>query len=71
MARPMKLDIEGGWYYVVNQGIEIPVISEVVPEEHFIELSAQLLGSIIPGAQLLGQEPATAGEWTGGMRYRR
>jgi hypothetical protein len=45
MARPMRLDIEGGWYYVVNQGIEIRVISEVVPEEHFIELSAHLLGS--------------------------
>ncbi len=38
----MRLDIEGGWYYVVNQGTEIRVISEVVPEEHFIELSAHI-----------------------------
>jgi hypothetical protein len=49
MARPMRLDIEGGWYSVVNQGIEIRVISEVVPEEHFIERSAQLLGSLYLG----------------------
>jgi putative transposase len=43
MARPTRLDIEGGWYHVVNRGIEKRVIFRGVAEyEHFIELLAKL-----------------------------
>ena len=43
MARPTRLDIEGGWYHVMNRGIEKRVIFRGVSGyEHFIELLAQL-----------------------------
>jgi putative transposase len=43
MARPTRLDIEGGWYHVVNRGIEKRVIFRgVCGYEHFIELLAKL-----------------------------
>jgi putative transposase len=43
MARPTRLDIEGGWYHVVNRGTEKRVIFRGVTEhEHFIELLAKL-----------------------------
>jgi REP element-mobilizing transposase RayT len=43
MARPTRLDIEGGWYHVVNRGIEKRVIFRGVSGyEHFIELLAKL-----------------------------
>lgn len=43
MARPTRLDIVGGWYHVVNRGIEKRVIFRgVTGYEHFIELLAKL-----------------------------
>jgi putative transposase len=43
MARPTRLDIGGGWYHVVNRGIEKRVIFRGVSGyEHFIELLAKL-----------------------------
>jgi REP element-mobilizing transposase RayT len=43
MARPTRLDVEGGWYHVVNRGIEKRVIFRGVSGyEHFVELLAKL-----------------------------
>jgi putative transposase len=43
MARPTRLDIEGGWYHVVNRGIERrPIFRGVNGYEHFLELLAKL-----------------------------
>jgi putative transposase len=43
MARPTRLDIEGGWYHVVNRGIERRVIFRAISGyEHFTELIASL-----------------------------
>ncbi len=43
MARPTRLDIEGGWYHVVNRGTEKRVIFRGVSGyEHFIELLGKL-----------------------------
>jgi hypothetical protein len=39
MARPLRLDIEGGWYHVINRGLEKRLI---FPDErtnaHFLDL---------------------------------
>jgi putative transposase len=43
MARPTRLDIEGGWYHVLNRGIEKRVIFRGAPAyEHFCGLMARL-----------------------------
>ena len=43
MARPTRLDIDGGWYHAVNRGIERRVIFRgIAAYEHFIELLAKL-----------------------------
>jgi putative transposase len=43
MARPTRLDIAGGWYHVVNRGIERRVIFRgTAGYGHFIELLAKL-----------------------------
>jgi putative transposase len=43
MARPTRLDVEEGWYHVVNRGIEKRVIFRGVSGyEHFVELLAKL-----------------------------
>jgi putative transposase len=43
MARPTRVDIEGGWYHVVNRGIERRTIYRAVSGyEHFIALLSKL-----------------------------
>jgi putative transposase len=43
MARPTRLDIEGGWYHVVNRGIERRTIFRGVScYEHFLALLSKL-----------------------------
>jgi putative transposase len=43
MARPTRLDLEGGWHHVLNRGTERCVIFRgPVCYRHFIELLAQL-----------------------------
>jgi REP element-mobilizing transposase RayT len=43
MARPLRLDIEGGWYHVINRGLEK---REIFPDEranaHFLDLLSVL-----------------------------
>jgi putative transposase len=43
MARPLRLDIEGGWYHVMNRGLEK---RQIFPDEqanlHFVELLSVL-----------------------------
>jgi putative transposase len=42
MARPTRLDIEGGWYHVVNRGIERRAIFRAAGNyEHFLKLLAK------------------------------
>jgi len=45
MARPIRLDVEGGWYHVLNRGIERKVIfRDPQYYSHFIELLSRLPG---------------------------
>jgi hypothetical protein len=43
MARPLRLDIEDGWYHVINRGLEK---RQIFPDErantHFLELMSVL-----------------------------
>ena len=43
MARPLRLDIEGGWYHVINRGLEK---RQIFPDErtnlHFLDLLSVL-----------------------------
>jgi hypothetical protein len=43
MARPLRLDIEDGWYHVINRGLEK---RQIFPDErantHFLELMSAL-----------------------------
>ena len=43
MARPLRLDIEGGWYHVINRGLEK---RQIFPDEranlHFLDLVSVL-----------------------------
>jgi putative transposase len=44
MARPTRLDVVGGWYHVVNRGIERSAIFRGVSRyERFLALLAKLL----------------------------
>jgi hypothetical protein len=39
MARPTRLDLEGGWYHVLNRGIERrPIFKSSKCYSHFVEL---------------------------------
>jgi REP element-mobilizing transposase RayT len=39
MARPLRLDIEGGWYHVMNRGLEKRrIFPDQRANEHFLEL---------------------------------
>jgi putative transposase len=58
MARPLGLDIEGGWYHVMNRGLEK---RQIFPDEqanlHFLELLSVLpprFGLKIHGYVLMG-----------------
>jgi putative transposase len=58
MARPLRLDIEGGWYHVMNRGLEK---RQIFPDEqanlHFLELLSVLptrFGLKIHGYVLMG-----------------
>ena len=43
MARPVRVDVEGGWYHVTSRGIERRAIFEDVREhEHFVELLPEM-----------------------------
>jgi len=43
MARPLRVDVEGGWYHVVARGIERREIVETDRDyEHFLELLAEM-----------------------------
>lgn len=43
MARPTRLDIQGGWYHVINRGIEgRSIFRGIASYEHFIGLMAKL-----------------------------
>ncbi len=43
MARPTRLDLEGGWYHVLNRGIERRSIFQSLKcYSHFVELLSQL-----------------------------
>ena len=45
MARPIRLDVEGGWYHMLNRGIERKVIfRDPQYYSHFIELLSRLPG---------------------------
>jgi putative transposase len=57
MARPLRLDIAGGWYHVINRGLEK---RQIFPDEranlHFLELLSVLptrFGLKIPAYALL------------------
>jgi putative transposase len=58
MARPTRLDIEGGWYHVVNRGIERRAIFRAAGNyEHFLELLAKAVarfGVRVHGYVLMG-----------------
>jgi putative transposase len=58
MARPLRLEIEGGWYHVMNRGLEK---RQIFPNEHanlhFLELLGVLptrFGLRIHGYALMG-----------------
>jgi REP element-mobilizing transposase RayT len=58
MARPLRLDLEGGWYHVINRGLEK---RRIFPNErtnlHFLELLSVLptrFGLKIHGYVLMG-----------------
>jgi putative transposase len=43
MARPLRLDIPGGWYHVVNRGVENrPIFPDAEASENFLELLSKL-----------------------------
>jgi len=43
MARPVRVDVAGGWYHVTARGIERRAIFEGVRDhEHFLELIAEM-----------------------------
>ena len=43
MARPLRLDIPGGWYHVINRGVEKrPIFSDDHGHLHFLELLSKL-----------------------------
>ena len=43
MARPVRVDVEGGWYHVTARGIERRAIFEDGREyEHFVELLPEM-----------------------------
>jgi putative transposase len=43
MARPTRLDLEGGWYHVLNRGIERrSIFKSSKCYSHFVELLSQL-----------------------------
>jgi REP element-mobilizing transposase RayT len=43
MARPVRVDVEGGWYHVTARGTERRVIfADVRDHEHFLELVSAL-----------------------------
>ena len=43
MARPVRVDVAGGWYHVTARGIERRAIfDDVRDHEHFIELIADM-----------------------------
>ena len=44
MARPLRLDIEGGWYHVINRGLEK---RQIFPDEHANQHFLELL-SVLP-----------------------
>jgi putative transposase len=65
MARPWRLDIEGGWYHVMNRGLEK---RQIFPKEqanlHFLELLSVLpirFGLKIHGYVLMGEPLSSAG----------
>ena len=44
MSRPLRIDIENGWYHVTSRGIERRAIFEHKKEhEHFLELLEELV----------------------------
>jgi REP element-mobilizing transposase RayT len=39
VARPVRVDVEGGWYHVTARGIERrPIFEDVRDHDHFLEL---------------------------------
>ena len=43
MARPTRLDLEGGWYHALNRGIERrSIFKSAKCYSHFVELLSQL-----------------------------
>jgi len=58
MARPLRLDIEGGWYHVINRGLEKrQIFSNERTNLHFLELLSVLpkrFGLKIHGYVLMG-----------------
>ena len=57
MARPTRLDIEDGWYHVVNRGIERRTIFRGAKAyEHFIALLSKLPQRFGPVSELWGED---------------
>jgi hypothetical protein len=53
MARPTRLEIAGGWYHVVNRGIERRAIFRAEGNyEHFLELLAKAAARFAASARL-------------------